>query len=75
MFEKILKLVVTDIFIYLFSFVFVYIGFNLLLPLVFDFIPKLSCGKIFILVLAIDFVSMPVRLELEIFINNKFKGE
>ena len=73
--EKILKLVVTDIFIYLFSFVFIYIGFNLLRPLVFDFIPKLSCGKIFILALAIDFVSMPVRLELEIFISNKFKGE
>ena len=45
--EKILKLLITDIFIYLFSFIFVYIGFNLLLPLVFAFIPKLSCGKVF----------------------------
>lgn len=47
MVKKILKLLITDIFIYLVSFVFVYIGFNLLLPLVFDFIPKLSCGKVF----------------------------
>ena len=31
--EKILKLLITDIFIYLFSFIFVYIGFNLLLHL------------------------------------------
>lgn len=36
--KKILKLLITDIFIYLISFVFVYIGFNLLLPLVFYFI-------------------------------------
>jgi len=72
--KKILKLLITDIFIYLFSFVFVYIGFNLLLPLVFDFIPKLSCGKVFILALAVDFISMPIRIELEIFISNKFKG-
>lgn len=68
---KIIKLVVTDIFIYLFSFVFVYIGFNFLLPLVFNFIPKLSCGKIFLLTLAIDFISMPIRIEIELFIKNK----
>lgn len=72
--KKILKLLITDICIYLISFVFVYIGFNLLLPLVFDFIPKLSCGKVFILALAIDFISMPIRVELEIFISNKLKG-
>lgn len=71
--KKILKLLITDIFIYLVSFVFVYIGFNLLPPLVFDFIPKLSCGKVFILALAIDFISMPIRIELEIFISHKFR--
>lgn len=37
-------------------------------------IPKLSCGKVFILALAIDFISMPIRVELEIFISNKLKG-
>ena len=42
-------------------------------PLVFDFIPKLSCGKVFILALAIDFISMPIRIELEIFISHKFR--
>ena len=71
--EKILKLLITDIFIYLFSFIFVYIGFNLLQPLVFAFIPKLSCGKVFILALAIDFISMPIRIELEMFIIHKFR--
>ena len=72
--KKILKLLITEIFIYLISFVFVYIGFNLLLPLVFDFIPKLSWGKVIILVFAIDFISMPIRIEIEIFISNKFMG-
>ena len=71
--EKILKLLITDIFIYLFSFIFVYIGFNLLLPLVFAFIPKFSCGKVFILALAIDFISTPIRIELEMLIINKFR--
>ena len=56
-----------------YTFIFVYIGFNLLLPLVFDFIPKLSCGKVFILALAVDFISMPIRIELEMFISHKFR--
>lgn len=35
---------------------------------------KLLITDIFILALAIDFISMPIRIELEIFISNKFKG-
>jgi hypothetical protein len=75
MFKKIVDLVITDILIYLVSFVFVYIGFNLLLPWVFDFIPKLSCFKIFILTLAINCLFMPVRIEIEMYIKKKFERE
>ena len=71
--EKIVKPLITDIFICLFSFIVVCIVFNLLLPLVFAFIPKLGYGKVFILALAIDFISMPIRIELEMFIIHKFR--
>ena len=75
MVEKILKAIVTDIFIYLFSFVFVYVGFNLLLPQVFEFVPKLSFWKTILLTLAINFISTPIRLNIEFYIKSQIIGE
>ena len=72
---KCLALLVTDILMYIFNTVFVYIGFNVFLPLVFDFVPKLSLGKIIILVFAIDFISMPIRVPIELYIKKVIKGE
>lgn len=72
---KYLALLVTDIFMYIFNTVFVYIGFNVFLPLVFAFVPKLSLGKIIILVFAIDFISMPIRVPIELYIKKAIKGE
>jgi len=72
---KYLALLVTDIFMYIFNTVFVYIGFNVFLPLVFDFVPKLSLGKIIILVFAIDFISMPIRGPIDLYIKKAIKGE
>ena len=62
---KYLALLVTDIFMYIFNTVFV----------VFDFVPKLSLGKIIILVFAIDFISMPIRVPIELYIKKVIKGE
>ncbi len=72
---KYLALLVRDIFMYIFNTVFVYIGFNVFLPLVFDFVPKLSLGKIIILVFAIDFISMPIRLPIELYIKKAIYEE
>lgn len=71
--EEIVKSIIKQILIWLISSVLVYIGFNLLLPLVFDSIPKLSCSKIFILTIAIDFISAPIRMEIGLNMRNNLQ--
>ena len=71
--KEIVKSTIKQILCWLVSSVFVYVGFNLLLPLVFDSVPKLSCSKIFILTVAIDFISAPIRMEIGLNMRNKLQ--
>jgi hypothetical protein len=70
----ILELVVTEFLVWLFSGIFIYIGFNFLLPLVFNFVPKLGFFKTCILAVAIDFCSTPIRIPIEIYVKHIVKG-
>ncbi len=56
------RVIIRAIVEYVFAVAFLAIGWNILLPLIFNFVPKLGFGKLCFLALAMDFILMPVTI-------------